>query len=688
MSVQNFLVEIGTEELPPKSLLTLSNAFTEEVTTGLKEAGLNFGQVQSFASPRRLAIRIEALATQQPDKTMEKRGPAKNAAFDAGGQPTRALLGFCQSLGIEPSALEEQETPKGTWLLYRATEPGQATVELLCPIVEAALHKLPIPKRMRWGASKAEFVRPVHWVLMLFGNQVVNGHVLNLTPGNTTRGHRFHSSGTITINDDAHYEAALKEHKVLADFSSRREKIRRAVTDIAKTVNGSAVIDDALLDEVTALNEWPVPLLGRFEERFLAVPAEALISSMKEHQKYFHVIDAHGKMLPNFITLANIESKDPAQVIAGNERVIRPRLSDAAFFFTTDKKKTLVERRELLKPIVFQTKLGSIYDKTERVSKLAAQIAGAIGGDSKLAERAGQLAKSDLVTEMVLEFTDLQGTMGYHYAQLEGEPAELAQALKDQYVFTGETMSPTSCALAIAEKVDSLVGLFGINQPPTGTKDPFALRRAALGVLRIIMANQLTLDLAELIQWSLATYPALENPDCETQLIDYFLDRFRAWYQEEGISVEVFLAVSARRPTRPVDFDRRIKAVDSFYTLDAAEALSAANKRVSNILTKAAVDLSSLGLNAALLTEAAEQALAGAVSSKQKEVTPLFEQAEYTQALAKLAALKEPVDAFFKDVMVMADDLAVRNNRLVLLSQLRALFLQVADISLLSNLNP
>lgn len=684
MSVQNFLVEIGTEELPPKSLLTLSNAFTEEVSNGLKEAGLSFGKVESFASPRRLAIRIEALPVQQPDKAVEKKGPAKKAAYDADGQPTRALLGFCQGMGIAPADLEEEETPKGTWLLYRATEPGQATVELLCPIVEAALHKLPIPKRMRWGANKAEFVRPVHWVLMLYGNQVVNGQVLNLTPGNTTRGHRFHSSGVVTISDDAHYEATLKEHKVLADFASRRDKVRLAVTNIARTVNGTAVIDEALLDEVTALNEWPVPLLGRFEERFLAVPAEALISSMKEHQKYFHVVDANGKMLPNFITLANIESKDPAQVIAGNERVIRPRLSDAAFFFATDKKKTLAERREQLKPIVFQTKLGSIYDKTERVSKLAAQIAKAIGGDAQLAERAGQLAKSDLVSEMVLEFTDLQGIMGYHYALLEGEPAELAQALKDQYVFTGETMSPTSCALAIAEKVDSLVGLFGINQPPTGTKDPFALRRAALGVLRIIMANQLTLDLAELIQWSLASYPALENTDAETQLIDYFLDRFRAWYQDEGISAEVFLAVSARRPTRPVDFDQRVKAVASFYKLNAAEALSAANKRVSNILGKVTEDLSAHAINPALLAEAAEQRLAAALELNRHAVQPLFKAGQYQEALQHLASLQQPVDDFFNDVMVMAEDPAIRTNRLVLLNHLRELFLQVADISLLS----
>lgn len=684
MSALNFLVEIGTEELPPKSLLKLSDAFTTEVTKGLTDAGLEFGQVQSFATPRRLAIRIEQLATQQPDKAIEKKGPAKKAAFDEQGQPSRALLGFCQSLGIDPAELTEEETPKGTWLVYRASEPGRPTVELLCPIVEAALHNLPIPKRMRWGSSRAEFVRPVHWVLMLFGNEVVNGEVLNLATGRTTRGHRFHSQGAVVIENDATYEASLFEHKVIANFAQRRDKVRAAVTETAQRAGGIAVIDENLLDEVTALNEWPVPLMGKFEERFLEVPAEALISSMKEHQKYFHVIDAKGQIQPLFITLANIESKDPAQVIAGNERVIRPRLSDAAFFFQTDKKKTQTERRELLKPIVFQTKLGSIYDKTERVSKLAAHIAQAIGGDAKLAQRAGQLAKSDLVTEMVLEFTDLQGIMGYHYALLEGESTELAQALKDQYVFTGELMSKTSCALAIAEKVDSLVGLFGIHQPPTGTKDPFALRRAALGVLRIIVSNELDLDLAQLIQWSLATYPALENKDSETQLIDYFLDRFRAWYQDENISAEVFLAVSARRPTRPLDFDVRIKAVDSFYQLEAAAALSSANKRVSNILSKVTENLSAHAINPALLAEPAEQKLATTLEAQRTTVQPLFKAGRYQEALHHLASLQKPVDDFFNDVMVMAEDPAIRQNRLVLLSQLRELFLQVADISLLS----
>lgn len=689
MSTQDFLVEIGTEELPPKSLKKLSDAFSAGIEAGLKDAGLAYGETKSFASPRRLALSISALETTQPDKTIEKRGPSKKAAFDADGNPTRALTGFTGSLGIEPNQLEEVETPKGTWLMYRATEAGQETIQLLNGIVEQSLAKLPIPKRMRWGAQKVEFVRPVQWVLMLFGSDIVPGSILDIPNGNTTRGHRFHSTGDITITDINSYETTLLEQgKVIADYETRKAKIRTGVEQTAKAVDGIAVIDEDLLDEVTALNEWPVPLLGKFEERFLDVPSEALVSSMKEHQKYFHLVDENGAMLPNFITLSNIESKDPAQVISGNERVIRPRLSDAAFFFETDKKTTLEQKREPLKNIVFQTKLGTIFDKTERVAKLAAKIAEQIGGSAADAQRAGELAKSDLVSEMVLEFTDLQGIMGYHYALCDGESEEIALALNEQYMpkqAGGELPSTqTGCALAIAEKVDSLVGLFGINQPPTGTKDPFALRRAALGVLRIIVEKQLDLDLTDLLSWAAAQHSALENDKVVNDLVDYMLERFRAWYEDEGISAEVFLSVSARRPTKPVDFDRRIKAVASFSALDQADALSAANKRVSNILAKQELDLSGKELDQGLLQEAAEKTLANQVEEQSAATSALFDEGNYEAALGKLATLREAVDQFFEDVMVMADDEALRTNRLVLLSQLRDLFLRVADISLLS----
>ncbi len=688
MSTQDFLVEIGTEELPPKALKKLSDSFTQGIEAGLKDAGLGYAEVKSFASPRRLAVRVKALDVQQTDKSVEKKGPSKKAAFDAEGKPSRALAGFTGSLGIKPEDLEEMETPKGTWLVYRSLEKGQETQSLLNNIVAQSLNKLPIPKRMRWGAQKVEFVRPLQWVLMLFGEDVVEGCILGIPAGRTTRGHRFHSQGEIEITSADDYEVLLLElGKVIADYELRKEKVRQGVTAAAESIGGVAVIDEDLLDEVASLNEWPVPLVGRFDERFLEVPTEALISSMKEHQKYFHALDKDGAMLPNFITLANIESKDPQQVIQGNERVIRPRLADAAFFFETDKKSTLEVRREQLKKIVFQSKLGTVYDKTERVSKLAAKIAAVIGGKAAEAERAGVLAKSDLVTEMVLEFSDLQGTMGYHYALHDGESEEVALALNEQYMpkFSGDSLptTKTGCALSIAEKLDSLVGLFGINQPPTGTKDPFALRRASLGVLRIIVEEKLDLDLVDLIAWSLEQYQGLENTNVQNDLLNYMLERFRAWYQDENVSAEVFLAVNARRPTRPVDFDQRIKAVSNFMSLDAASALSAANKRVSNILAKNKAVLAD-SVDQSKLLESAEKDLAAQVESLAKTVTPLFDQGNYQAALTELSSLQKVVDQFFEDVMVMADDEALKNNRLALLSQLRELFLRVADISLLS----
>tara|TARA_R110002074_G_scaffold153276_3_gene308062 strand:+ start:18729 stop:20819 length:2091 start_codon:yes stop_codon:yes gene_type:complete len=696
MLTHDFLVEIGTEELPPKALKTLSKAFTLGIEDGLKSAGLNHGRVKSFASPRRLSVRISALEAQQADKDIEKRGPSKKAALDKDGNPSRAVLGFAQSLGIEPSQLEEMETPKGAWLVYRSTEAGQATKDLLIDIVVESLNTLPIPKRMRWGAQRVEFVRPLQWVVMIFGNEVIPGHILGIPTGNTTRGHRFHSQGLIEITDVNNYEQVLLEQgKVIADYELRKEKIRQGVEAAAKENKGIAVIDEALLDEVASLNEWPVPLVGKFDERFLEVPTEALISSMKEHQKYFHMLDEKGAMMPNFITLANIESKEPQQVIEGNERVIRPRLSDAAFFFETDKKIKLEDRREQLKNIVFQTKLGTVYAKTERVAVLAGKISAAIGGNASEAQRAGRLAKSDLVTEMVLEFTDLQGIMGYHYALNDGENNEVALALNEQYQpkFSGDDLPTTltGCALSLAEKLDSLVGLFGISQPPTGTKDPFALRRAALGVLRILVEKELALDLTDLIIWALESYQLdgqtakLDNKEVEQQLISYILDRFRARYDDEGVSIDVFLSVNARRPTQPLDFDHRVKAVDTFSKRPEAAALAAANKRVSNILAKQDADLTGLKLDQHLLTETSEQELAKQITSLSAEVLPLFDKGDYQSALSLLAGLQTTVDQFFEDVMVMADEPAVRQNRLVLLKLLSDLFLRVADISLLSS---
>ncbi|MGP4845421.1 glycine--tRNA ligase subunit beta [Marinobacter sp. 1Y8] len=689
MAQQDFLVEIGTEELPPKALKKLSDAFTAGFCKGLDDAGIDYGKEESFAAPRRLAIRVHGLTDAQPDKAVERRGPAVNAAFDDAGNPTRALTGFATSLGVTPDQLDTLETDKGAWVVYRTVEKGQATVELLPQLIEQSLAALPIPKRMRWGAHKVEFVRPVHWIVLLYGNKIIDTSIMGIPAGNQTRGHRFHCPKSLIIATPDAYEVVLREDgHVLADFEERRTRILNGVTEIARTQGqGEAVIDDDLLDEVTALNEWPVPLLGKFESRFLDVPSEALISSMKEHQKYFHVVDKNGVMLPLFITVANIESKDPAQVISGNEKVIRPRLSDAAFFYDTDRKHTLESRIGKLKPIVFQDKLGSIYDKSVRVAALARRIADAIGSDAAYAERAAMLAKTDLVTEMVLEFTDLQGVMGEYYARNDGEPEEVAKALNEQYLprFAGDSLPTglTSCAVALADRLDSLVGLFGINQPPSGTRDPFALRRAALGVLRIIVGRELPLDLQTCCEWASEGFTSLTAEDTVTPVVDYLLERFRAHYEEQGIGAEVFLAVHARRPTRPLDFEQRIRAVEAFRQMPAAQSLAAANKRVSNILIKQGGDALNEEIDDSLLEDDAEKALAAAVKGLEALVMPLFAKGDCAPALAALADLREPVDRFFEEVMVMAEDERVRNNRLSLLNRLRNLFLQVADISLL-----
>ncbi|WP_111498478.1 glycine--tRNA ligase subunit beta [Marinobacter bohaiensis] len=688
MATQDFLVEIGTEELPPKALKTLSEAFTAGFCKGLDDAGIEYGKVESFAAPRRLAIRVSDLADAQPDKAVEKRGPAVKAAFDDAGNPTRALTGFATSLGVTPDQLDTLETEKGAWVVYRTVEQGKATADLVPDLVNQSLAGLPIPKRMRWGAHKSEFVRPVHWIVLLFGSKIIDADIMGLPAGNETRGHRFHCPKELIIPTPDAYELVLREEGyVLANFAERRDKIRAGVTRLAQEKDGKAVIDEELLDEVTALNEWPVPLMGAFEERFLDVPAEALISSMKEHQKYFHVVDNADRMLPLFITVANLESKDPQQVVEGNEKVIRPRLADAAFFYDTDRKHTLESRIDALKPIVFQEKLGSLHDKSVRVASLAKKIAEAIDGNPQYAERAAMLAKTDLVSEMVLEFTDLQGIMGEYYARNDGEPDEVAGALNEQYMprFAGDDLprSLTGSAVALADRLDSLVGLFGINQPPSGTRDPFGLRRSSLGVLRIIVERELPLDLQTCCQWAADNFTSLTVEDPVTPVVDYMLERFRAHYEEQGIGAEVYLAVHARRPTRPLDFEQRIQAVEKFRQLPAAEALAAANKRVSNILVKQGGDSLGDTVDASLLQDDAEKALADAVDAQAEKVAPLFARGDYAAALASLADLRETVDRFFDEVMVMADDESVKRNRLALLNRLRNLFLQVADISLL-----
>lgn len=684
MATRDFLVELGTEELPPKALKRLSQAFADGIEQGLAEASLEGSKIELFAAPRRLAVRISDLPEKQEDKEEVVYGPPAKIGFDEDGNPTKAAEGFAKRSGVDVSEIKTGDNGK---LMIELSIKGQETTALLPAIVQNSLDKLPIPKRMRWGASRTEFVRPVHWLVMLFGNDIIDGEVLGLKAGNTSRGHRFHAPEEIHIESPTAYEEALRGAYVMASFEERLQLIKEQVTAEGKKLGGEAVIDEDLLNEVTALNEWPVALAGNFEERFLDVPAEALVSSMKEHQKYFHVVDANGKLKPNFITIANIESKDPSQVIAGNEKVIRPRLADAAFFWDTDRKQSLESRFDKLKSVVWVNKLGSIADKSNRIAALASKIASATGSDTALAERAAKLCKTDLVTQMVYEFTDLQGLAGQYYAQNDGEHADVCAAMVEQYMpaFAGDQLpaTDTGTAIALADRLDSLVGLFGLGQIPTGTKDPFALRRASLGVLRILVEKNIDLDLGELIDWAMDNdWPVALKENTKTTLVEYMLDRFSAWYQDENIPAEVFQAVRARGITQPLDINNRVHAVFAFYKLDAAQALAAANKRVSNILAKAEQTIPE-AVDTALLQEETEKQLAEKVASVSSTLAPVFAESNYQQAMQTLAELREPVDQFFDQVMVMAEDEAVRNNRLALLSQLRNLFLEVADISLL-----
>lgn len=685
-NTRDLLIEIGTEELPPKALLRLSQAFTDGVRKGLQKAGLAFGTVHSYAAPRRLAICIEQLALAQADREQVKRGPAVSAAYDAAGNPTQGALGFARSCGVSMEQLENLETDKGAWLIYRALERGRETADLIPEIVTQALGQLPIPKRMRWGAGAAEFVRPVHWVVLLFGDTVIDAEILSVNSGRETRGHRFHHPQAIVIREPCTYAAQLEqEGQVMADFAVRRETIRTQAIAAGVAAGGRALIDAALLDEVTALVEWPVAVLGDFETRFLDVPSEALISTMQDNQKYFPVVDTTGKLLPHFITISNIVSRDPAQVKAGNERVVRPRLTDATFFWNQDRKQRLETRIERLDSMVFQSKLGTLLDKQKRVSKLAGHIAAAIGSDPQLAERAALLGKCDLLTNMVFEFPELQGVMGRYYAQHDGESAEVAQALDEQYRprFAGDELpgSATAQALAIADRLDTLVGIFAIGQPPSGDKDPFALRRAALGVVRILIETQRDLDLSELIATAANNFPAALNAGAAVDAVfDFMMERLRAYYADAGITPDVFDAVRSQRPTRPLDFHARLHAVTQFRALPEAASLAAANKRIGNILRKTEESIPS-HIDSACLVDSEEINLHNAVSALLDSVSAQFDKGDYTAGLLKLAALREPVDHFFDNVMVMAEDAALRSNRLALLQQLHSLFLRVADLS-------
>lgn len=685
---KDFLVEIGTEELPPKVLRQLSETFARGIAQGLKDQHLSFSTMTSYAAPRRLAVLITDLAEQTPDQDVVSWGPPLKVAFDSEGEPTKAAEAFARKNDLEIGVLAELVENDGQQdkLCVRQSVSGSNTEGLLGVIINQSLSALPIPKPMRWGRSRQEFVRPVQWAVVLFGSDTVAIDILGVTSGNLSRGHRFHSAGNIEITAPAAYRDALYDAFVMVDFAERRELIRQGVMAAAKTANGQAVIDEDLLEEVTSLNEWPVPLMGRFEEHFLEVPAEALVSSMAQHQKYFHVVDANSQLLPLFITVANIASLDPQQVIRGNERVIRPRLADAAFFYNTDLKVTLEARRESLRKIIFQSKLGSVYDKTARVSELAKLLAPFVGADATAAGRAGELCKSDLVSEMVGEFDDLQGVMGRYYALNDGEDPAVANALLEQYLprFAGDSIpaSTTGAALALADRLDTLVGIFSIGQQPSGSRDPFALRRASLGILRIIIERNIDIDLKVAIAGAGQQLALTEaSDDNNEQVLTYVIERLKAWYRDENITPEVFASVAAMGLSNPLDIDARIKAVDEFSRAPEAVALASANKRVLNILVKQGEANVAGQVDSTLFEDPAEAQLAAEIERLSLLIAPLVNERDYIGVLAALATLREPVDNFFDAVLVMADNLEVRANRLALLHSLRQLFLNVADIS-------
>ena len=695
MTRHDFLVEIGSEELPPKGLTSLGTAFRDSLIAGLDEASLAHGAGLAYFTPRRLAVLVRKLADQQPEQRIERRGPPVSAAFDASGQPTRAAKAFADACGVALDELVRVTEAKGEFLFCRTTRPGRRAAELLPGLVQAALDRLPIARRMRWGDGTAEFVRPVHWVVLLHGEELVSAEILGLRAGRITHGHRFHAPKPMALRSPGGYLGALERRgRVLADFDARRERIRSGAQEVAAAEGGEAVIDDGVLEEVTALTEWPVPIAGRFESRFLELPPEVLVATLQDHQRYFPVRGKDGGLLPLFVAIANIESRDPAQVRAGNERVVRPRLADAAFFYAADRKTPLASRRDALATVTFQAQLGTLADKAARVTALAVQIAQLAEQDPAAAQRAAELAKCDLLTAMVGEFPELQGVMGRYYAQHDGEPAEVSAAIAEQYLprFAGDDLPRTGAglALAIADKLDTLVGIFAIGQKPTGTKDPYGLRRAALGVLRILIETGIGLDLRGLIESALASIRAdlmrlggtAATDGLAGEIYDYMMGRLRAWYLEgeAGVTTEMFDAVLDTRPASPLDFDQRIRALAAFLKLPDAAALTASNKRIANILRKAG-EQPSPRVDPGLLNDPDECRLATEVEALRQHVERLVTARQYGEALARLASLRSAVDAFFDHVLVMTDDVRVRGNRLALLAALSRLFLHIANLS-------
>ena len=688
----DFLVEIGTEELPPKALRSLMDAFGAGLTAAIEAVPLEHAAVHTYASPRRLAVRIERLARQQEDRNVAHKGPPTKIAFDSDGNPTPAAAAFAKKCGVAVTDLGRNKTDKGEWLVYDAVEKGRVAAELMPALIEQTLASLPIPRRMRWGAGDAEFVRPVHWVVMLHGKDVIKAAVMGAEGGNTSRGHRFHSSGPIVISQPDDYPGVLEEKGyVVADFERRRAMVRDGVEAAAGDAGGHVVDGESLYDEVAALVEWPVPILGRFDETFLSLPREVIISTLTSHQRYFPVADDEGTLLPRFITVANLESKDPGQVREGNERVIRPRLADAAFFWDSDRKNSLASREDALREVIYQRGLGSLHDKGRRIGATAVWLASKLDVDATSVARAAELAKCDLLTGMVGEFPELQGIMGRYYALSDGEPDVVAEAIGEHYRprFAGDDLPATRAGqvLAIADKMDTLAGVFSMGKKPSGNRDPFGQRRAALGVVRILIECGLDINIKTLIAKAVAQQPTskIVKDTLSAELYEFISDRLRRYFldRDSGLATETFDAVMVRQPESLLDFDRRLAAVQTFARLEQAESLAAANKRIANILRKAG-DPQGLSVNKKLLEQEAEEILFNALDNARHKVQPMIKVRNYAEALNTLADLKDPVDRFFDDVMVMVEDETVRNNRLALLGELRVLFLDVADISRLS----
>jgi glycyl-tRNA synthetase beta chain len=694
---RDLLVELGTEELPPRALLTLSQAFAQGMHSALSAAGIAIGAVEAFATPRRLAVLVRRVAARQPDQLVRRRGPPVSVAFDAQGAPTRAAAAFAASCAVPLEALGRERDARGTeYLAYEGTREGQATSELLPQMVRGALEALPIPKRMRWGLHEAQFVRPVHWLVLLFGSEVVPATLLGISSGNTSRGHRFMAPRALRIGSPRGYvQTLLTRGKVVARFETRRDEIHSQINALADQLGGRAIIEPALLDEVTALVEWPVALAGRFEQRFLALPREVLLATLQAHQRYFALLGADGALLPQFITIANIASPEPELVRAGNERVVRARLADAAFFWEQDRRSPLAAHRGALDAVTFQAQLGSQGARTERIAALAQSIAARIGADAAHTGRAAQLAKCDLLTAMVGEFPELQGTMGRHYALADHEPAAVAEAIAEHYLprAAGDALpaSRVGDAVALADKLDLLAGIFAIDQRPSGTRDPFGLRRAAIGVLRIVLEHRLELDLPALLTQAVANQPlpnlAGRTPQLANELYAYMMERLRAQYlehsEQNGSTTEMFDAVLASRPHSLTDLDARLSALLAFMGRAESASLAAANKRIANILRKSPAGAAAAGVDAALLREPAERALAQGVDDLRTEVLTATQRRDYAGALDRLASLRPLVDAFFDQVLVNDPDAALRANRLALLGELRTLFTGIADLSCL-----